>query len=77
MTGARPELAALDRLSTWEEFCSASGIDPVELRQALLGGFFDGENGAEQRAVKEAEMNAPEPVLLGLVCLDAFKNFVN
>jgi len=77
MTGAHPDPAALDRLSTWEEFCSASGIDPVELQQALLSGFFDGENGVEQRAVKEAETNAPEPVLLGLVGLGRFKNFVN
>lgn len=77
MTGARPDPAVLDRLSTWEEFCSASGVDPVELRQALLGGFFDREDSVEQRAVKEAEMNAPEPVLLGLVDLDGFKNFVN
>jgi len=77
MTGARSDPATLDRLSTWEEFCSASGMDPGELRQALLSGFFDGENGVEQRAVKEAEMNTPEPVLLGLVGLDGFKNFVN
>ncbi len=77
MTGALPDPAALDRLSTWEEFCSASDMDPVELRRALLGGFLDGENGVEQRAVKEAEMNGPEPVLLGLVGLDGFKNFVN
>ena len=75
MTGAFSDPAALDRLSTWEELCSASGIDPVELRRALLGGFFAGENDVEKRAVKEAEMNAPEPVLLGL--LDGFKNLVN
>jgi hypothetical protein len=77
MTGALPDPAALDRLSTWEEFCSASGIDPVELRQALLGWFFDGEDGVEPRAIKEAEMNGAEPALLGLVGLDGFKNFVN
>ena len=77
MTGALPDPAALDRLSTWEELCSASGIDHVELRRALLGGFFDGENSVEQRAVKEAEMNAPEPALLGLVGLDGVKDLVN
>jgi hypothetical protein len=77
MTGVLPDPAALDRLSTWEELCSASGIDHMELRRALLGGLFGGENGVEQRAVKEAEMNAPEPVLLGLVGLDGFKDLVN
>ena len=74
MSGAGPNPAALDRVSTWEEFCSASGMDPVELRQALFCGLSGSEHSVEHCAIKEAQMNAPEPILLELVGQDEFVN---